>query len=171
MEEWRPIKDYENIYEVSNLGRIKSIKTNKILHNCLHNKYLVVCLCKNGCRKSYRVHRLVAEAFLENPENLPYINHKDEIKTNNNVVNLEWCDAKYNVNYGTAIQRRIQKQINSPLRSKSIRCLDLKTKKNSFYPSIREAARQLGLNQSSTGRAMKYNREGIYLKRYKFTQI
>ena len=94
-EIYRDIKGYEGLYQVSNLGNVKSLNYNntnkeKVLQLCAHEKgYLYVGLYKNGKRKSYIVHRLVAETFLNNPDNLPEINHKDENKTNNCVDNLE----------------------------------------------------------------------------------
>lgn len=113
-EIWKDIEGYEGLYQVSNFGRIKSLKDNhgntreKILKLWKEKDgYLQVFLCKNGKGKTCTVHRLVANAFIENPNNLPMINHKDENKTNNCVENLEWCDAKYNNNYGTVIQRRV----------------------------------------------------------------
>ena len=101
-EEWRDIVDYEGLYQVSNLGRVRSLITNKILKQQKDkNGYLFVGIRKNGKRKFKKIHRLVAEAFLDNPNNLPEVNHKDENKTNNVVSNLEYCDHKYNTNYGT----------------------------------------------------------------------
>ena len=112
MEEWKDIIGYEGIYQISNKGRVKSLnridsrghKVNeKILRPGKRNNYLHVRLCKDGKFKDYKIHRLVAQAFLPNPDNLPVVNHKDENKLNNNVENLEWCTQKYNVNYsGTA---------------------------------------------------------------------
>ena len=115
-EIWKDKKDYEGHYQVSNFGRVKSIKFGKerILKLRTDKKtgYLHVVLCKDGKAKAFTVHRLVAEAFLPNPHNYPCVNHKDENKQNNNVSNLEWCTYKYNSNYGTAIQRTSQKRIN-----------------------------------------------------------
>ena len=107
-EIWCPIKGYEGLYEVSDQGRVRSIKFGKerILkpgrNTCC---YLQVNLCKNGeKKKNLLVHRLVAQTFIPNPDNLPEVNHKDEDKDNNSVQNLEWCDRKYNINYGNRNQ-------------------------------------------------------------------
>ena len=108
MEEWKDIKGYEGIYQISNKGRVKTLGNNKtkkekIRDGKIDRGYKRISLCKNGKEKKYSIHRLVAEAFLPNPDNLPVVNHKDENKLNNNVENLEWCTQEYNVNYsGTA---------------------------------------------------------------------
>lgn len=117
-EIWRPIKGYEGLYEVSNLGRIKSLKrlvkkwdgyrtvTEKILTPKTNNRgYLRITLCKDGITKTFSPHRLVAEAFLDNPDNLPCVNHKDENPLNNVVSNLEWCTYSYNNSYGNRNNR------------------------------------------------------------------
>lgn len=97
IEIWKPIRNYENRYLVSNLGNIKSLRRNKILVPIIQsNNYCYINLCVNGKNKSCRIHRLVAEAFIPNPNNLPCVNHKDGNKQNNNVDNLEWCTNKYN---------------------------------------------------------------------------
>ena len=97
-EEFRDVPGYEGMYEISNLGRVR--RNGKILKPFKDDwGYLQVDLYKNGTGRTVRVHRLVASAFLSNPQNLPQVNHKDEDKTNNSVDNLEWCDGKYNVNY------------------------------------------------------------------------
>ena len=112
-EIWKDIDGYEGLYEVSNLGKVKSLgnefsRKEKILkQGKMKNGYLYVILWKEGKYKTCLVHRLVAQAFLENPNNYSCVNHKDENKENNCVENLEWCDAKYNINYGTCIQRRV----------------------------------------------------------------
>lgn len=111
MEEiWRDIKDYEGHYQVSNLGNVRSIKSNKIkilkpFKNTARAGYLEVYLRLPGSKKTFKVHRLVAQAFIPNPNNLSDINHIDEDKENNSVSNLEWCDHKYNMNYGTRNER------------------------------------------------------------------
>ena len=108
MEVWKSLDflGYPD-YEVSNFGKVKSLKRNeKILNQGKHKRgYLIVVLSKDNKRKTFTVHRLVCLAFLENPENLPMINHKNEIKTDNHVDNLEFCTAKHNSNYGTCKER------------------------------------------------------------------
>ena len=111
-EVWKPVVGYEGLYEVSNIGRVRSINFRnsgkaKVMSPSFNTwGYLIVDLRKNNKRHSYTVHRLVALAFIPNPDNLPEINHKNEIKYDNTVENLEWCTRKYNINYGTAIKRR-----------------------------------------------------------------
>lgn len=110
MEIFTNIYGYEGLYQVSNLGNVKSLNylhtgQEKILSPAFDKDgYLFVQLCKNGEAKNYRVHRLVAQAFLPNPNNYPCINHKDENKLNNNVDNLEWCTIQYNNEYSKAKQ-------------------------------------------------------------------
>lgn len=113
METWRDIIGFESLYQVSNLGRVRShdrvvpyprgqrgiaVKKGKILSpkTTQTGYYEVVLIDETGSRHSKRVHRLVAEAFISNPFNLPYINHIDEDKKNNIVSNLEWCTPKHN---------------------------------------------------------------------------
>ena len=108
MEEWRDIKGYEGAYQVSSYGRIRSFKNNKVkvLKAQHHYKgYLFVTLLKNGISKKYKVHRLVAQAFIPNPNNYPQVNHKDEVKDNNVVENLEWCTASYNNTYNNKAKK------------------------------------------------------------------
>ena len=118
-EIWKPIKGYEGLYQVSNFGRVKSLKfgKEKILKQSIDKKtgYLHVVLCKNEILKTYYVHRLVAEAFIDNSDNLPQVNHKDENPQNNIYINLEWCDRKYNCNYGTRNERISEKMTNGKL--------------------------------------------------------
>lgn len=102
MEEWRAVPGYEGLYEVSNMGNVRNVRRNKLLRLQKNQGYIRVWLYKNGIQTGLRVHRLVAQAFLPNPDNLPEVNHLDEDKSNNRVENLEFCDRKYNVNYGTA---------------------------------------------------------------------
>ena len=104
MEEWRDIKGYEGLYQVSNLGRVRSER--KILKGTPDKDgYLRVALCKNGTRKYFGIHRLVAIAFIYNTNNYPCVNHRDENKTNNRAKNLEWCTIAYNNCYGDRLKR------------------------------------------------------------------
>lgn len=134
MEEiWKNVKfeengliyDYSKEYQISNLGRIKYLskkagfskrKEKTSLGYPDKNGYLRAYLCKDGKIKTIGIHRLVAIMFIPNPLKMPQINHKDEIKTNNNVNNLEWCSCEYNINYGT----RTKKAIFS--RKRSLKC-------------------------------------------------
>ena len=109
MKTWKDIKNYEGIYRVSNCGEIMSLYNyrgkNNILKPRLKRGYYQIGLRKNGKRKWFAVHRLVAEAFIENPNKYPVVNHIDENKLNNNVDNLEWCSIAYNNSYGSRLAR------------------------------------------------------------------
>ena len=99
---WKDIPGYEGLYKVSNTGKIFSIATNREL-SVIQKKdgYTCISLCdKDHNKKQYRIHQLVAKVFIPNPNNLPMINHKNEIKNDNRVENLEWCNNFYNSNYG-----------------------------------------------------------------------
>ena len=99
---WKDIPGYEGLYKVSNTGKIFSVATNREL-SVIQKKdgYTCISLCdKDHNKKQYRIHQLVAKAFIPNPNNLPMINHKNEIKNDNRVENLEWCNNFYNSNYG-----------------------------------------------------------------------
>jgi hypothetical protein len=166
-EMWKPIKGYDGIYEISNLGRIKSLsrqvggkggckyilKERYLKLEETKTGYIKVILSRNWKYKTVLVHRLVAEAFIPNPHNLPCINHKDERKNNNNVDNLEWCTRKYNSNYGTAIQKRVLKQ------RKKVNLFDLNGKLIKSFSSISEAARETGSFQGNVSGCC-HNRRG-----------
>lgn len=114
-EVWKPVVGYESRYLVSNKGRLYSLTRNKLMTPRLNRGGYYKIRLYDGIKKcDFTVHRLVASAFIPNPDNLPYVNHKDENKINNNADNLEWCSPKYNVNYGTGIKR------NADARSKPI---------------------------------------------------
>lgn len=143
IETWRDIEGYEGLYEVSNLGNVRSLnylrtgKTKILKVRKYKNGYLYVDLCKNGKPKNFMIHRLVANAFISNPQNLPQVNHKDENKENNHVSNLEWCTCAYNLNYGTHNQRIAEKN------SKPVISTD-KNGNEEYFPSIMEAERRYG---------------------------
>lgn len=114
---WKDIKGYEGIYQISNYGEVLRLSSYDS-RNHLRNKrilkqrknadgYMQVGLHKNGQEKKFLIHRLVAENFIDNPNEYLEINHKDENKQNNSVINLEWCNRKYNVNYGNAQKKRV----------------------------------------------------------------
>lgn len=189
-EIWKEIVGYENIYQISNKGRVKSLgrwvykeyrgkrwKEEKILKPSVNKRgYLYVGLCKNRKVKYFHVHRLVAEAFIKNHNNLPQVNHKDENKQNNCVQNLEFCDAKYNINYGTRNERIAEKLKGmkhteetknkiSEANSKPVLQIDKITNEViAEFPSIIEVQRQLGINQSTISKCClgKQNTAGNY---------
>ena len=122
----RPVVGYEGYYEVDQFGRVfavdrvvhvidngreydKPLKGRQMKQSVHSQGYKTVSLTKDGHTKTMYVHRVVAEAFIPNPNNYPFINHKDEDKTNNFVENLEWCTNEYNVNYGKGKERRAKK--------------------------------------------------------------
>ena len=124
MEEiWKNIEGYESLYMVSSLGRVKSLDRYDgrghrirgcILKPRIQSNYCAVQLCKGGKYREQLIHRLVAKTFIPNPNNLPMVNHKDEDPKNNCVENLEWCDAKYNRNYGS-INEKLAKHFSKPI--------------------------------------------------------
>lgn len=124
-------------YQVSNLGRVKSlIGHEKILKPEIRTGYYAVNLSKNNKQKSKRIHRLVAETFIPNPDNLPQVNHKDENKLNNNVANLEWCDNTYNSHYPNDL---------------SVYCFDL----DEYFRSASEASVHTGVCRTSIVKACR----------------
>lgn len=141
IEQWKDIKGYEGLYQVSNLGRVKSVRKDLILKKNVNknNGYEQVTLYNHCYCKTFSVHRLVAQAFIPNPKNLPQVNHRNEIKTDNVVENLEYCDAKYNCNYGTK-NDKIRKPTNQY------------TKKGEFiktWSSLTEIQEKLGFRKSN----------------------
>lgn len=119
VEEWRDIDGFEGLYQVSNLGEVKSlqfwcgdhyVRREKVLKKSLNRTgYYSVSLSRHGVIKRALVHRLVGMAFIENPNNLPYINHKDHCRTNNHISNLEWCTPQYNQAYASKHGRMFKK--------------------------------------------------------------
>lgn len=152
-EIWKAVEGFGGIYEVSNLGRVRSLTriikhsngklytyNGIVLSKRLDNKgYSCVLLCHEGKYKCCKVHRLVANAFIPNPNNLPYVNHKDEVKDNNHVNNLEWCDAKHNSNYGTVQERRSKTLTNGVKSIPVIATLPDGTEE--YYPSMADFSR------------------------------
>ena len=148
IEIWKDIEGYEDRYQVSNFGNVKSLNYNhtgkeRLLKQSVINKkqnYLVVTLYnKVGAKKRYYVHTLVAKAFIPNPDNLPEVNHKTEDPKRNEAWNLEWCDRLYNSRYGTGSQR------SGDARGKTVRCVETGV----VYPSVSKAARETKINKTS----------------------
>lgn len=165
-EQWRPVVGYDGLYEVSNLGRVKSLPRYSFRNNGIvqriygrlihltkdsHTGYYRVALSKDGSQKFVGVHRLVAQAFIPNPNNLPIINHIDWDRTNNVVIldkdgnviksNLEWCTQKHNANHINTDEWIRRK------RMKPIRQLDLSGNVIAVFKSAAEAERQTGINR------------------------
>jgi len=157
MEEiWKPVVGYEGLYEISNLGKVKSLKYGKerILKSSKNKVgYLMVSLFKDGKHKIYKVHRLVASAFIPNNDLFKTeVNHKDENKENNNIENLEWCTHKYNINYGTRIEK-ISKQVNQ---------YDLAGNFIQSFQSTMEIERQLGFDNNHISECCNGKRKTAY---------
>lgn len=162
MEIWKDIEGYNGKYQVSNLGRVKSLNYlrtgNERILKPGKDKYgyLQLILCNEGKQKRFFVHRLVASAFIENPNNLSFINHKDENPLNNNVDNLEWCTPKYNSNFGTRNERMGANQKNRKL----IKCIET----GIVYNSIHHAGRETGVSYYNISRCCngKYKTAGKF---------
>lgn len=184
-EIWKDIKGYEGLYEVSSYGNVRSLDRVVICSNgrkCSQNGrilkpvkdkdgYLICGLRKNSKRKIFKVHRLVAQAFIPNPNNLPQVNHKDENKGNNcvflkkdgsvdlNKSNLEWCTQAYNNCYGTRLKKL----------SMYVLQLDKDTNEIvSEYPSAAEAERKLNIDHSSISKCCNGKRNTAYGYKWKY---
>ena len=160
-EVWKDVLGYDGRYQVSNKGNIRSVgRKDSIGRKCggrmlkpRYDKdgYLRVNLCINGKQKTRFIHRLVAGAFVPNPNGYSEINHRDEIKDNNNVKNLEWCDSKYNNNHGTRSERSGQAQ------SKKVKATNIETNEVITFNSTVEAGRK-GYDQGGVAKACR----GVY---------
>lgn len=150
IEEWKDIKGYEGLYQVSNLGRVYSNKSNKLLKSRLdRGGYSYLNLYNNGISKWYKIHRLVAIAFIPNPENKLTVNHIDEDKTNNVVSNLEWATMKEQNNHGTRLERT------SITQGTKIIAIDIANGEYNTYHSLSECGRKLKLNKSNICSVLK----------------
>lgn len=182
-EIWKDIPGYDGCYRVSNMGRIKSldrfvkIKGWTLEKGCIlkaspRGQYLFCHLSKGGKKTLVKFHRIVCSAFHENKDNLPEVNHKNEIKNDNRADNLEWCSRSYNARYGTAVKRIREKTINHPSVSKRVFQFDLDGKHIATYPSVREAGRITGItvaNIQCVCRDGKSATAGGFLWSYLFT--
>ena len=176
-EEWKPVVGYEGYYEVSNLGRVRSVerlvvsKTGRrrvfpsVVLSLYANCYgrMLVGLWRDNRINRLSVHRLVAMAFLPNPDNLPEVNHKDENPQNNRLDNLEWCTRVYNLNYGTRVERISEKNW--------VPVIGIDKDGNEYrFASQKEAAEKTGASKENISnccrRAGRHVRAGGYLWRY-----
>lgn len=159
-ETWKPVVDYEGYYEVSNLGNIRSVshlisgyvnggfrtyytKSSSLKHNISKVGYVMVSLSKQGKVKHFNLHRLVAKAFIPNPNNFPCINHKDEDKTNNNIKNLEWCTKKHNANWGSNPRRLSEMFAKKPPRHRKVSQYTMDGKFVKTFYAASHAAKEL----------------------------
>ena len=157
-EEWREVQGYEGLYEVSNFGRVRTLNYKRtgairVMKDAGLKKtgHRYVVLYKNGVKMHQYVHRLVAQAFVSNPNNLPCVNHKDENPTNNCANNLEWCSKEYNNTFGSRTERIAEKKRghNNTPKSKAILQLSLDGELLQEWPSAQEIKRQLGYSQGN----------------------
>ena len=148
-EVWKDIKGYEGLYQISNQGRVKSVKKDLVMTPCVRQHgYLGIQLHGRGGHptrnmRTFSIHRLVAEAFIPNPENKSEVNHINEDKTDNRVENLEWMTHKENSSHATRGER-IGRANKNGKQSSAVEQLDLNGQFIASYPSIHEAMRQTG---------------------------
>lgn len=155
-ETWKDIKGFEGYYQISNLGRIKSLRYHglqrkhpKILKLRITTKgYAQIILSVNNIQTRYSVHRLVAYHFISNPNNLPCVNHKDENPLNNTADNLEWCTYSYNTNYGNCLSKIREGNVGK-IGSYPIIQESLEGKFIAEYPSIGEASRRTKISYTT----------------------
>ena len=142
-EIWKDIIGFEGIYEISNLGRIRRIKTGRILSTRRSDGwYITVTLYKDKKRYGKSLHRLVAETFVHNPYNLPEVNHIDEDKTNNRADNLEFCDRKYNNNYGSRMDKIRDTKLKNGHINEEYSGLDKKSYGKKYYQEHKEERKE-----------------------------
>lgn len=155
IETWKTIKDWEGLYEVSNLGRVKSLRRNIILKPRPNKTgYIRVMLCNDNKRKELFIHKLVAEAFIPNPENKPQVDHLNTNILDNNVNNLRWCTQSENIRNPITYERQAKS------RYKKVQCVET----GKTFESSKEASLFLGLNRSSVSHSINggYKCGGFY---------
>lgn len=171
MERWKAIRGFEGKYEVSDAGNIRNASGMVMKRKRNNRGYVQACLWKDGVAHYFLLHRIVAEAFIENPDELPQVNHKDEDKENNAADNLEWCTNLYNRRYGTGYQRSCEKHGYKALaRLNSKRVLQYTTdgKLVAEHPSVMQAQKSTGVGESSIRFCCygKYKQAGGYVWKY-----
>ena len=153
---WKPVVGYEGLYEVSENGEVRNVKTQKVLSPRNSTSYSMLALFNNGKRKDLKVHRLVAKSFLPNPQNKPQVNHKDGNKLNNHFENLEWCTNSENQKHAyktglrkvTDYQKEIVKIAVSKAHSKPV--IDMQT--GIKYSSLTEGCNKVNMNPSTANK-------------------
>lgn len=161
-EAWKIIEEYGGLYEVSDSGKVRS-KNGILKQTKAGNNYFYVRLSKNGIEKKHYVHRLVAKAFIKNNKSFRCVNHKDENKDNNAVENLEWCDHKYNNNYGSKPEKISEKK-SIPIIATVIRTGEIEE-----YNSITDATKTLSGREnccSNISAVIKGNRKSAYGRKW-----
>ena len=169
-EFWKPIKEHENMYSISNFGGVRNLKTGKKLNPYIHRcGYLRVRLYKENTKKTFYVHRLVAETFIPNPNNKPQVNHKNGIKTDNRAENLEWCDNSQNQLH--AYRNNLRKKYYGVNHKNSVSVLqcDLKGNVIKEWACIREAGEKTNTNKTAISNCCRNicKTAGGYIWRYK----
>lgn len=146
-EIYKEIPGYEGLYKISNYGNIYSIQKEQLLKpQPSHHNYQRIQLHKNGSHKSFAVHRLVAEAFVDNPNNYNEINHKNEITSDNYYKNLEWCSHDYNIHYGNRMSKY-------DLAKTPVIMMDMNGNEIARYKSQLEASKEIGISQGAISNA------------------
>lgn len=167
-EVWKDVEDYEGYYTVSNLGNVYSIKTRRVLKYSLNTQgYPTISLSKEGVKKSFTIHNIVANTFLLKEVNSLQVNHKDENKLNNEVTNLEFITPKENANYGSRNLRVIQNRTGK-YKPKKVLKLDLNMQALQNFESIADAARELGVKNSAIRRVCEGERNKVHNFIYKY---
>ena len=155
MEIWKDIAGYEGLYQVSSYGRVRNSEGEILKQRLDHNGYYMINLSNKGTKKTHKVHRLVGIAFIENPNNLPEINHRDECSKNNHAENLEWCDRQYNNSYGHRPEKMsVYMKEHAP-----------KGKDNYFY-----GKRFLGADHARSKRVLQLDNNGNVLATFECTR-
>lgn len=174
-EVWKSLIEYNNLIEVSSFGRVRRLQgKSEMLKPRLDKSgylYVHIRVSKLGINKMVKVHRLVAKAFLPNPNNYPIINHKNEIKTDNRVENLEWCTHKYNTNYGASLEKRAFNSRNQEHRSCPILQYSLNGEFIQEFPSFKEVQRYLGKSYSNVWKVCNGKKESAYGYKWSYKYI